>query len=100
MNEQQRKGKKKQQHKSPPAPKEFKKYGYTFVLVSQELRIALYRQEKDGEVFGYEVHVLDRHSPYTQPKSKFGLNAWSFTSEAEAKEKFEELRRWEFEVRR
>lgn len=81
-------------------PKEFKQYGYTFVLYKQSGRIALYTQEKEKKVFGYEVHVLSPRPPYTQPKSKFGRYAWSFTSLKDAERKFNDLAGWDFVIQR
>lgn len=82
------------------APKEFRAYGYKFILLRQEKRIALYRQQRGIKVYGYEVHVLDARKPYTQPKSKFGIYAWSFPDLKSATDKFDELTRWEFDIRR
>lgn len=75
------------------APTEFKAYGYTFTLVKIERHIALYKQERDGRVYGYEVHKMRREGPLCNPqaKSKFGLYAWSYEYLRNAEKKYAEL---------
>lgn len=82
---------------------QYKKFGYTFSQVSRVGDVAIYAQESDGKVFGYEVFIIQKNEENTRfgktfpasesvpPTSAWGKEAFTCRSMDEAKNRAGEL---------